>query len=465
MAMNRTEIKKYFKSPGTVVLPVIHVLDKAQAERNTRIAIQEGAQGVFLINHDFDADRLVPIIHYVRERLPALWLGVNFLAVTGRDAFPQLAKLEKEGCPIDAYWADDARIDEKAQPDRQPEAQEIAEIKRRCGWSGLYFGGTAFKKQREVAEADYAAAASIAGDYVDVVTTSGRATGQQAGANKVSAFRKALRDKPLALASGVTPQNIDTYAADVDVVLVATGINVEGDFYNIDPVRLRDLIRKARYRGTEKTPNVGDTDDRTHRWYLSLMAPRSRGEKYAWLDPSSAYLNAKSFNAMLDDLLEPFSPDDVDVVAGFDAAGFVLGAAMATRLGKGFLTIRKGGKIPVDFDTVPMSNYSGQTESMEVRKPAFARGTRVLLVDQWIETGGTMTAGITLVERQHGIVAGIAAVCVEENEVTEAMRKNYTVASCVVPGSEIQAQCNLQSLDSFRDFHPEKIFPTVGGDH
>ena len=59
--------------------------------------------------------------------------------------------------------------------------------------------------------------------------------------------------------------------------------------------------------------------------------------------------------------------DDIDVVAGFDAAGFVLGAAMADRLGKGFLTIRKGGKIPVEFDVVDMSNYSGQTQQMEER--------------------------------------------------------------------------------------------------
>ena len=160
---------------------------------------------------------------------------------------------------------------------------------------------------------------------------------------------------------------------------------------------------------------------RDNRWYLKLMASRSRGEKYAWLDPSAAYINARSFHAMLDDLLEPFKRDQIDVVAGFDAAGFVLGAGMATRMGTGFLTIRKGGKIPVNYDTVPMNNYSGQTQTMEMRKPAFASGTRVLLVDQWIETGGTMNAGIQLVERQGGIVAGIAAVCVEDNEATKIM--------------------------------------------
>ena len=203
------------------------------------------------------------------------------------------------------------------------------------------------------------------------------------------------------------------------------------------------------------------TDDRDNRWYLKLMAPRTRGEKFAWLDPSAAYVNAKSFHAMLDDLAEPFGEGEIDVVAGLDAAGFVLGAGLATRLGTGFLTIRKSGKIPVEFDVVPMNNYSGQTQHMEMRKPAFAKGTRVLLVDQWIETGGTMKAGIELVERQGGVVAGVAVVCIEDNDATKAMYDNYKMVSCVVPGSEIQAQCNSQTLESFKTFQPEHCFPDL----
>lgn len=97
-----------------------------------------------------------------------------------------------------------------------------------------------------------------------------------------------------------------------------------------------------------------------------------------------------------------------------------------------------------------------------MRKPAFAPGTRVLLVDQWIETGGTMSAGIQLVERQQGIVAGIAAVCIEDNNVTKSMYKNYKMSSCVVAGSEIQEQCNNQTLASFEGFNPEHCFPQVG---
>ena len=88
--MNRHAFRKLFKCVGPVVLPVIHVLDKPQAEHNVRILVGEGAPGCFLINHDFEVERFLPIIAHVRQRFPALWLGVNFLAVTGKLAFPVL---------------------------------------------------------------------------------------------------------------------------------------------------------------------------------------------------------------------------------------------------------------------------------------------------------------------------------------------------------------------------------------
>lgn len=460
--MNRLQFRKQFKVLGPAVLPVIHVQEIQQALLNIQTAVSEGAQGVFLINHDFGIEEFLPIVREARRSFPALWLGVNFLGVTGREAFPILGTLQKQGCDVDAYWADDARIDESLDLNGQAEADEILRVKEQSGWQGLYFGGTAFKKQREVSSTDYATAASLAAEKMDVVTTSGVATGKQADLSKVRLFREAIHDRPLALASGITPNNVGDYAKDVDAVLVATGINLSGDFYNIDKLKLRQLIHNCRQSAIVAEIDMNEQKDRDSRWYLAKMAPRSRGDKYAWLDPSSAYINASSFHAMLDDLLAPFSLNEVDVVAGFDAAGFVLGAAMADRLGKGFLTIRKGGKVPVEFDVVDMSNYSGQTQQMEMRKPAFAPGTRVLLVDQWIETGGTMSAGISLVERQGGEIAGIAAVCIEDTEASREMRRKYKLSSCVVPGSAIQEQCDRQTLDSFATFSPEDCFPEIG---
>jgi predicted TIM-barrel enzyme len=247
--MHRHAFRKLFKSVGPVVLPVIHVLDNAQAERNVRIAIGEGAAGVFLINHDFPYPQFLPIIRHVRERFPALWLGVNFLAVTGKDAFPVLGQLKQDAVPVDGYWADDARIDELSDAGHQTEAAEIAAIKAASGWDGFYTGGTCFKKQREVDPKYHAAAAKVATHFMDAVCTSGVATGHAADLGKIATFRKAIGDEALMLASGITPENAPAYADDVDGFMVATGINMAGDFYNIDATRLRHLLHYTRQTG------------------------------------------------------------------------------------------------------------------------------------------------------------------------------------------------------------------------
>lgn len=206
------------------------------------------------------------------------------------------------------------------------------------------------------------------------------------------------------------------------------------------------------------TQDKGPRDDR---WYLNIMAPNTKGDKFAWLDPTSIYINAQAFNDLLDDLLADLKEQDVncDVVAGLDAMGFVLGAALAARLGVGFLPIRKAGKLCVDTDKVSFGNYSGRTQDMEMRMPAYSSGTRVLLVDQWVETGGTMDGAIRLVERQKGVVAGMVAVAIEENERTKEYRASYPCVSAVAPGSRWQTECNGQTLSSFESYKPEAAFP------
>lgn len=246
--MNRTDFHKLFKSPGPVVLPVIHVLDTPRTIANVEVLLKAGAAGCFLINHDFAVDQFLPIIRDVRKRYPSFWLGVNFLAVTGRDAFSVLGKLEAEGCFVDAYWADDARIDERVST--QEEAAEISRIREESGWAGMYFGGTAFKKQRPVADEDLGTAATIAMEWMDVVTTSGMATGEEADDTKVRTFREAIGEAPLALASGVTPENASRYS-EVDCFMVATGISLPGSFYDIDPQLLKQLMDVTRRLGIE----------------------------------------------------------------------------------------------------------------------------------------------------------------------------------------------------------------------
>ena len=243
--MQRYEFRKMFNSTGPVVLPVIHVLDTPRTLRNVREVISADAAGCFLINHDFGPEKFIPIIRDVRAAHPELWIGVNFLAVTGKYAFPMLGELKEEGVTIDGYWADDARIDEHGQ---NLEAEEIAQVYADCGWDGLYFGGTCFKKQREVAPALYGDAARYACDFMDVVTTSGVATGQEADLGKIETFRAAIDDTALALASGITPENAASYG-DVDCFMVATGINETNNFYDIHPEKLSRLMQATHALG------------------------------------------------------------------------------------------------------------------------------------------------------------------------------------------------------------------------
>ena len=129
------------------------------------------------------------------------------------------------------------------------------------------------------------------------------------------------------------------------------------------------------------------------------------------------------------------------------------------RIGKGFLPIRKAGKLCVDTDSASFTNYSGRTQDMEMRKPAFAAGTRVLLVDQWVETGGSMHGAMQLVEQQQGKVAGVVAVVIEDCERTAEYRKKYPCISAIQPGTKWQEQANAQYLESFKTYKPEDAFP------
>ena len=199
------------------------------------------------------------------------------------------------------------------------------------------------------------------------------------------------------------------------------------------------------------------------RWYLDIMSPNTKGEKFAWLDPTSIYINGDAFHDLINDLVLDLKNVKCDVVAGLDAMGFVLGTALATRLNVGFLPIRKAGKLCVDTDSVTFTNYSGRTQDMEVRTPAFLSGTRVLLVDQWIETGGTMDGAIRLVKRQEGIVAGLVAIAMESNAKTDEYRECFPCITAVRPNTELQTQCDRQSLDSFKAYKPEMAFPKLLG--
>lgn len=106
----------------------------------------------------------------------------------------------------------------------------------------------------------------------------------------------------------------------------------------------------------------------------------------------------KHFRLLVDLLVYRYMSEKIDVVAGLDARGFIIGAALAYQLNVGFVPIRKKGKLP--FDTVSESYSLEYGEAcVEIHTDAVKPGARVLLVDDLVATGGTMQAGINLIQR------------------------------------------------------------------
>lgn len=103
----------------------------------------------------------------------------------------------------------------------------------------------------------------------------------------------------------------------------------------------------------------------------------------------------------------PVAPEDFDVVAGLESRGFLFGPALASRFGKGFVAIRKAGKLPPPVFAESYDLEYGSA-SVEVEQNAIHPGERVLIVDDLIATGGTARAGADLIKKAGGIVAGFS---------------------------------------------------------
>lgn len=98
------------------------------------------------------------------------------------------------------------------------------------------------------------------------------------------------------------------------------------------------------------------------------------------------------------DLAAPFRDRQIAKVAGYDARGFIIGAAVAVELGAGFVPIRKAGKLPGETIRQRYALEYGEAE-LELHTDAVAAGERVLVVDDLLATGGTAIAGIQLLEQ------------------------------------------------------------------
>jgi adenine phosphoribosyltransferase len=124
-------------------------------------------------------------------------------------------------------------------------------------------------------------------------------------------------------------------------------------------------------------------------------------------DITTLLKDAAGLRAAIDSIATPFKEQSIELVVGIESRGFILGAAVADRLGAGFAPVRKPGKLP---STTRKANYSLEygTDSLEIHDDAVEKGQRVLIVDDLLATGGTAKAACDLVTTLGGDVRAIA---------------------------------------------------------
>jgi len=106
-------------------------------------------------------------------------------------------------------------------------------------------------------------------------------------------------------------------------------------------------------------------------------------------------------------LAEPFKDARIDYVAAVEARGFIFGSAVAKELNVGFIPLRKTGKLPYTTESVTYQLEYG-TDTIEVHSDAMKSGDRVLMLDDLLATGGTMSAACQLVEKLGAEIAGLS---------------------------------------------------------
>ena len=126
-------------------------------------------------------------------------------------------------------------------------------------------------------------------------------------------------------------------------------------------------------------------------------------------DITTLLKDAKAFNYVIDKFCERYKNVPIDLVAGIESRGFIIGGAIAHRLHKGFIPIRKEGKLPHKTEKESYELEYGHA-TVEVHVDAIPKGSNVLLVDDLIATGGTLLAAANLIEKLGGKVVECACI-------------------------------------------------------
>ncbi|GAB3651052.1 adenine phosphoribosyltransferase [Zhihengliuella somnathii] len=141
---------------------------------------------------------------------------------------------------------------------------------------------------------------------------------------------------------------------------------------------------------------------------LAAVVPDYPSPGISFKDLTPVFADPAGLKRIVDEVIAPFA-GEYDVIAGLEARGFVLAAAGAYAAGTGMVTLRKKGKLPREVHAEEYLLEYG-TATLELHQDDIAPGTRVLILDDVLATGGTVGAAVRLIERAGGVVSGVGVI-------------------------------------------------------
>ena len=147
-------------------------------------------------------------------------------------------------------------------------------------------------------------------------------------------------------------------------------------------------------------------------------------------DITTLIRDGDAFQDVIDSMVERYIDTDIDAIAAIEARGWIFGAPLAYELGCGFVPVRKPSKLPAEKIAVSYALEYGEN-TLEMHKDAFTPGTKVLLVDDLLATGGSAQAAIELIEKLGAEVVSVAFLIELVDLKGRAKLKGYDIYSMI----------------------------------
>jgi adenine phosphoribosyltransferase len=148
-------------------------------------------------------------------------------------------------------------------------------------------------------------------------------------------------------------------------------------------------------------------------------------------DVTTLFKEAEALDYVVNELAERFKKSEIGYVAGIEARGFILAGALAIKLNCGMIPIRKPGKLP--YHTISESyELEYGTDKLEIHEDAVKKGDKVLVIDDLVATGGTLLAGVKLIEKLGAEVIGVGAIIDMPELGGRNILKNYNYQYLIV---------------------------------